>query len=212
MTRRFSVLFALAVLLACPRVLFAQSTSGWGVQATFAPRWTIPSSVAPFFGDELVVEGDELRVGFVRGRTLSGDWGLSYVRKRITDGSYVTSDQTTRYARNLIVHGVSLDKFVPFGTIKERVQLGLGFGIGAGWSRGEVLEADAFSGQLYTVEPSSFITPYGLELPVMPLAHLEATGAYIVAGGLKLKVSAGVNYPGVVRFTVGGLYLFGGRR
>jgi hypothetical protein len=45
--------------------------------------------------------------------------------------------------------------------------------------------------------------------PVVPLLKLEAQGAILVAPGLKLKVSGGLNSPSQAAFRIGVTYLIG---
>lgn len=207
-----AALFVL-VLLATPLCAAAQSfNSRWGVQASFVPSWSVPEAAKDLFDAEtLTVEGSELRVGVVRGRTLGGDWGISYVQKMLDDGSFTESPSFTRTTEGVTVRGVAIDKFAPFGTIKERVQIGMIFGIGVGQASGVVRHFDKQTGDTADVEAKRFFSPFGQDIPVVPLARVELAVAAIVMPGLKIRASGGVNYPGVSRFTLGGVYLFGER-
>ena len=206
-----AVSFASSLLLAPAPASAQQTRSGWGLQASFAPQWTVPEPAQALFGDEASIEGDDLRIGFVRGRTLSGDWGLSFVRKKIKDGSYVVIDDYWRFSRDVVVSGVALDKFTPFGTIKQRVQIGITYGIGAGWAEGDVQEAELRTGRVYATEPSFMLSPMDAGLSFVPMARLELTAAVIVIRGVKIKATGGFNYPGVSKISVGAVYIFGGR-
>lgn len=207
------VALALLVILATPMSAFAQSfNSRWGIQASFVPSWSVPDAAKPLFdADTLTVEGTEIRVGVVRGRTLGGDWGISYVQKWLDDGSFADSSDFTRTTTGVTVRGVAIDKFAPFGTINERVQIGMIFGIGAGQASGLVRQLDKHTGFTEEIEAKHFFSPMGQEIPVVPLARLELAVAAIVMPGLKIRASGGVNYPGVATITLGAVYLFGER-
>lgn len=47
--------------------------------------------------------------------------------------------------------------------------------------------------------------------PVVPLIKVEAAGAVILAPGLKVRVSGGMNYPSKAAFSIGAVYLIGAR-
>jgi hypothetical protein len=51
------------------------------------------------------IAGSEFRIGFVRGRMLGGDWGVSYVRKRVDDGSYEESLGDTCFGASCFIVG-----------------------------------------------------------------------------------------------------------
>lgn len=208
-----SLVVAFVILLVTPMHAVAQSfNSRWGIQAGFVPSWTVPDVAKDLFDAEtLTVEGSEFRIGFVRGRTLGGDWSVSYVQKWLDDGSFADSRDFTRTTSGVTVRGVALDKFAPFGTIKERVQIGMIFGIGVGQASGVVRHLDKATGSTVDVEAKRFFSPMGQEIPVVPLARLELAVAAIVMPGLKIRASGGVNYPGVARITLGAVYLFGER-
>lgn len=207
------VALALLVILATPMSAFAQSfNSRWGIQASFVPSWSVPDAAKPLFdADTLTVEGTEIRVGVVRGRTLGGDWGISYVQKWLDDGSFADSSDFTRRTTGVTVRGVAIDKFAPFGTIKERVQVGIIFGIGAGQASGTVQQLDKHTGLTGEIDSKHFFSPMGEEIAVVPLARLELAVAAIVMPGLKIRASGGVNYPGVATISLGAVYLFGER-
>lgn len=211
MSRLFAV--ALVAVLLTPAGAMAQSfNSRWGLQATFVPSWSVPDAAKDLFDAEtLTVEGGEFRIGVVRGRTLGGDWGISYVQKWLDDGSFADSESFTRTTSGVVVRGIALDKFAPFGTIKERVQIGLVFGIGVGQASGTVTELDKDTATTEEIEAKHFFSPVGQDLPVVPLARLELAVAAIVMPGLKLRASGGINYPGVATVALGAVYLFGDR-
>ncbi len=204
--------FVAAAFLAIALPAVAQSEdSRWGFSTSIVPKWSIPpESIGVLFGDDLVVEGGEMRIGVARGRMLSGDWSINYVRKKIADGSFIAIDGGVRVADRVVIDGVAIDKFIPFGTIKRRAQIGLTVGGGAGWAKGEVTERDS-RGRTVSLTASTLLEPLEQKLAFVPLARVELGVAMITFPGLKVRASAGFNYPGITRFTLGSVYLFGGR-
>ena len=112
--------------------------------------------------------------------------------------------------------GIKFEKFTPFVTIKERVQIGLTYGGGIGSLRGTVIEQ-----QITNIDPDTgmVITPptetiierdvkdfYALEF--VPIGSVEAAVAFLIAPGLKARVS-GFNYPNTQVFSFTINYLFG---
>src|SRR5215217_3475005 len=133
-----AILIALSIV-ATPRSALAQPTkdSHWGVSASFSPQWTSSEK----FQELLLMEGDQLAgkeftVGVVRGSTLGGEWGVSFVRKTFDDmtitdtqqdcfGTDCFSSTTTTTLRSVYFKGVEFHAAIPFVTIKQRVQLGI---------------------------------------------------------------------------------------
>lgn len=206
-----SLLVAFGVCLALPAYSTAQpNKTYWGVQAQFAPKWEVKDSFKPLFdADAVDISGSEFRIGFVRGRTLGSDWGVSYVRKSLKNGSRATNSDVERTTRNAIVSGVSIDKFSPFGTIRDRVQIGMTYGIGVGSAKGDVIERDLLTGGTGVIEAKHFFSPFGTDLQVVPLAEVQLAVAVIARPGFKIRASGGLNYPGITVFTIAGVYLFG---
>jgi hypothetical protein len=153
-------------ILLCGSVAEAQTQpdgTRWGAGASVVPVWGIPSGEGPLaklaelvhesgdFGID--VDGVDFRVGVVRGRSLSGEWGVSYVRRTMKDGSTqggLTEDcedtnpfgqptvlcfvNGTRYIyQDVSMNGIEVNKFIPVVTVKRRVQFGVDVagGIGA---------------------------------------------------------------------------------
>jgi hypothetical protein len=150
--RRLLIVFALSVV---PSMAAAQGSS-WGVIGSVTPTWNRASSlgmdrlaVLLFDADTVDLKGSEFTIGIARGRDLGGDWGVSFLRKRVNDGSRVESLEQfcesgkcftqgeSRITRNVVLNGLEVHKFVPFGTIKRRVQIGLNVGFGFGSLSGE---------------------------------------------------------------------------
>src|SRR4051812_35764997 len=80
--------------------------SHWGVELSLTPYWFTPdggASVQDLYCSMLFaghsarqchdasLAGSDLRIGFVRGRVRSGEWGIAYVRRRFRDDSAVSA-------------------------------------------------------------------------------------------------------------------------
>jgi hypothetical protein len=240
----------------------AQATgdaSHWGVAGGVVPDWQTLSALKEVFTvDGLNMSGREFRVGIVRGRTMSGDWGVSFVRRsfesrtslpgedagascratgRAVDGMWTGSEEclASRVAYlpfEVMLNGVELNKFIPFGTIKRRVQIGLNVAAGAGWTndmvRRETREVEysrpatgPVSQPVVFGDPGPETVRQIAEEPVefrellvggispMPLGKLELAVAVIAAPRLKVRVSGGLNFPGTHRVAVTMVYFFG---
>jgi len=209
--------------------------SYWGVSLSFVPGFEVNDrswlkDVAPYVLSEgkqgFDISGSDVRVGFVRGALLRGDFGISYVHRTFKDTStqgavrQVCSEDWTPCQFSGAVYqyeaatisGVEIHKFAPVVTIKERVQVGLEFALGAGQYRG-VVERTAGIG---AATSTSFADAKELNelydtIRVVPLGRLELAAAAILPGNLKLRVSGGVNFPGQHSFSATAIYLFGPR-
>lgn len=227
---------ALVVMVATAQPGEAQTR--WGVSGGFTPSWQFLQPVAELIDMDVVMSGREFEVGIVRGRDLGGDWGLSFVRKNVKEGSravdllancYSTGTgpetclPTTYTPLGVSAQGVEIHKYLPFVTIKERVQLGLNLAAGVGMLSGQVEERrPEFN---FTFGPSGPVEPPAVTetveisdakkllggYDIVPLVKFEVAAAVLVAPGLKLRVSGGVNAPGYRTFGVTTTYLFGGR-
>lgn len=150
----------LLVCLLCPPAL-AQDSSRWGVAGAFVPKWDTSGALKDFTTliineESLGLSGSEFRIGVTRGRHLSGDWGVSFVRRSIDDGAPLVvengsgcngasgpggsivlncfDDVSELTADGQWIRGVEVNKFIAFATIRQRVQIGLNIagGVGAG--------------------------------------------------------------------------------
>ena len=234
--RRIAAAIALCLFFAAANA--SAQESRWGISGSFVPSWTVPAdnvvTRAMFGAEAMNVSGSELRVGFVRGRALGGDWGVSFVRRKLKDGSTISSDLyidpelpgveqgefTT--LRNVELTGVEFHRFTPFGTIAKRVQVGLLFGGGIASSKGELdtrtVSVDyRFTGNrmvMTPVETRETLDAKELVYPgngMVPLARLEMAVAAIVAPGMKIRASGGMAFPGMHTFSIGGVYLIGAK-
>ena len=72
------------------RQVLALRRSYWGVLGGFTPTWWTPETWGPLFEpfDPDFVEGREFRVGITRGRPLGYEFGVSFVRKSLTEFSF----------------------------------------------------------------------------------------------------------------------------
>ena len=260
--KNFAAAFVVVLLSALPAQ--AQDGSHWGIVGGFVPKWEASSSMeelATFvFTDAEILEGSEFRIGIVRGRTLSGDWGVSFIRKTFDDQNPTTFEEGSGClggstpggpfilncdAREvelrpdkLQISGVEVHKFISFGTIKERVQIGLNVAGGIGVGQGGFTTRTTEKTFTCTFPPGAFpdfnnddvcgggtrgperITSVGqgtepfnrileYERNLIPLGKVEAAASFIIAPPVKVRVSGGLNYPGISTFGVTGIYLIG---
>ena len=132
----------------------------WGVGGSYTTKWVSPREFRWLIGAEDVdLQGGDYRIGFVRGRLLGGEWGLSYVRQTVKEGSAVSlsrsfpddvdlsrclpeafddGDCGVFYETNsgLMLRGFELHRFIPFATFSDRVQIGMNVAAGGGWYKG----------------------------------------------------------------------------
>lgn len=194
----------------------------WGVSGGGAPTWEVPSTFKVFFdADSVNVKGSEFRIGFVRGSILDGDWGVSFVHKTVRDNSNLTRLLSSQCAgcgnlfttSGVSLTGVEIHRFVPFGTIKQRVQLGMNFAGGVAQSNGTVHEVSVSrtGSSSQDVAASTLLAPGGQELKAVPLAKVEFAVAGILGPDLKIRASGGFDFPGYDKFSITVVYLFGAR-
>lgn len=224
----------------------AQDATRWGVSASFVPAWQIVEQLSDVLvavdrdaeSSTVAIRGSEFRVGFVRGRDLGGDWGVSLVRKRLRDSHatqmdrFVVPDRTGRFLQEVpfgfdydlnevTLTGIEYHRFRPFATIRERVQIGLTYGVGVGWFGGRVrgVEFDETGATAVERRPDALfeggdvglLSIMDYTLKPTPLAKAELSVATLIVPGLKLRASGGFNFPG---YEIGGIslvYLFGSR-
>src|SRR5712692_3569795 len=82
------------IMLAIVTVLTVASRASaqdqWGVNVALTPSWqTGPGVKTLFNADRIDLQGSEVRIGFVRGVDIGGDWGFSFVSTAIDAGSTV---------------------------------------------------------------------------------------------------------------------------
>jgi hypothetical protein len=214
MFRRIAVVMVAVVSVASQ----AAAQDQWGVTAAVTPSWESGPGVKQLFSaDRVDMQGSEVRIGFVRGLELSGDWGLSYVNTSIADNSSLDVDVSPcgrgncgtflRTVGRTRLTGFEFHQYQPFKTWRDRVQVGLEGAVGLGWLRGQVYKRT-------TTEQSdveSFSAPAGELFPpsrsVMPLARMEIAASAIVVRGVKVRASGGFAMPGYHRFGLTFVYL-----
>ena len=168
-TKLFHLVVIAAVTLCSPmnvqgqQLPFFEEDEGpelWGVNASYTTRWVAPKEFRWLVAAESVdLQGVDYRIGFVRGRVLGGEWGLSYVNQMVDQGSEIAlsrsfpedvvipscspeafnaGDCGVFYETNsgLRLRGFELHRFIPFVTFSERVQVGMNIAGGGGWYRG----------------------------------------------------------------------------
>lgn len=237
MTRTAALRVVLCLLVVCtaPATVSAQDDSHWGVAVGWVPEWESHDIVKILFDDaeRLELTGDEFRIGIGRGRTLGGDWSISYIRKKLDAGSRLVIEdprledfgtgETFLVSEDVLVQDVNLQgiewqRFVPFATIKRRVQIGMTFGVGIAQVEGTIVRRQSFAEFNETtfdlVQASSETQEPAQQMVIgeseyLPLGKIEISVGAIVAPGLKVRVSGGFNMPGVP--AIGGtvVYLFG---
>lgn len=210
------------------------NASHWGVTGSFTPAWQIPRVIANIItaGDEKVdIHGQEFSIGFARGSIGRGDWGVAFVRKTFRKGSTSVEEReqcvgpqgpplcppgtTTELYDNASFPGVEFHWFVPFATVRQRVQIGLNLAGGAARPSGTVTRVtDGFT--VVSVNPFTAIPVHSEETPdmskdwgpVFPILKAEAQAAVILGPAFKIKIGGGLNFPGA-GFGLKGIYLFG---
>lgn len=223
--------------------------SHWGLRGSFTPSWDVPQRLMEievlqdYIGQASEITGAEFAVGLVRGRRLGGDWGLAYFRKTVSDSTRIDisngdacinvgatlqcgPNRDVYTTSGLAFHGVELHKFVPWFTIKRRVQFGMNLGLGAmvvsggtvtKTSAATTFEFDPATRQtvLRTTESTVTLDGHGfledLGVPsALPVAKFELAMTGILTEKLKVRVSGGINLPGAQKVSVTAVYFFGG--
>jgi hypothetical protein len=224
------------MMLLIPTTARAQDESRWGIVGSFTPSqsWHLTKldDYVFDFGDvDSEVSGTDFSIGIARGRTLGGDWGVSFVHRSIEDGSTFESigaicindscvDQVDeRYVTQGVTYtGVEAHKFISFVTISRRVQIGMNFAGGIGKFSGQLEKHDFQTAFDFSKTPPAPIRTETVTTEEMEdyvaftpflLGKVEAAVAVIIAPGLKIRASGGFNFPGYSLFRVTGVYLFG---
>ena len=210
----------------------------WGVQVAFTPNFDITggdgvidklAEVMFEAGDEgLDVSGSDFRIGFVRGRRLGGEWGVSYVRRTFDKESIqggvetfcdtggfnnvticASSGTEYLYTQGIKLDGLEVNKLINFVTIKERVQIGLDIAGGVGWMKGTAIERNTSSqGSVNNPPPNSIINlPTTVTETEIPAAELLAVDPAWI-GRVELAVGV-IVLPNVKVRVMGGLNIPG---
>ena len=232
-------LLAIAGLLVVSdtRAVYAQGhESHWGVSASLVPHWVFPDVLANAWDLETDIVGSEFRVGVVYGSDLGGDVGVSFVKKHVADESFVNLREnacvqvpgsgpqcargTFHITRDAGFTGVEGHVFMPFVNIRQRVQIGGTFAGGIARIDGTVdrfLEHLVVNGSNVTRVTDSLgegtfketMRDIPQEWSVTPIGRAELSVAVLVRPGLKLRGSAGINFPGFHMIGFYAQYLFG---
>ena len=168
---------------------------------------------------------------------------MSFVRKQFKDGPVQGNLRTQCIAPDecfsvgsyhqsagLAMTGVEIHKFMPFATIRERIQLGVTLAGGVGQLSGQgevhfltvegtvdpnsgpsfqqvetvsVLEANEFFDRIVGINLDDFA--------VLPIVRAEFAVAGILSPAVKIRASGGVNMPGAQYFSVSLIYFVGSR-
>lgn len=227
------ILIALCVLF-IPTAALAQNESHWGVVGSFTPQWKVPTQLEDLFDGTVDLKGTDFSIGLVRGRHLSGDWGVSFIHKKVKDGSRVEkfeqdcsftngcfADGSSFTTRGIALNGIEIHKYIPFATIKQRVQIGMNIATGVGSFSGE-LDEHEFQAQLIpgsrfpgpgqsvetvTVQPASEL----LGTSTLPLLKVQVAVGLIVSPAFKIRMQGGLDLPGYELFSITGVVFFGAR-
>jgi hypothetical protein len=159
--RHLKCALVLTLMIGLPASAMAQDDqSHWGVAASINPTWKAMDKMKMFWDAEnaLDIKSTDFSIGLARGKTLGGDWNVSYFNKSFKDGSTVDGVETEcdtfvpgcfksgsiKTLRDVKLTGILAMKYINFATIKNRVQIGLNVGGGVGTLSGpvDVLEYD----------------------------------------------------------------------
>jgi hypothetical protein len=214
---RYACLVAVAGLLAFPMSAAAQiDDTSWGITGGFSPQWTVPGGVLTelFDASDLDVKGPEFRLGVIRGTTLGGEWGISLIHKRLSRESTISiegSDSLVNVvADDAEMLGVEVHRFFPFGTIGNRVQIGVNLGGGIAQLRGFVTGAYVSATQAnFTLPFSEAFEVTDREIDYLPIGRAEIAAAVLAGERLKVRFSGGFIMPGFQVFSVSFSYLLG---
>lgn len=209
---------ALLLFLILPFAAKVQAQDQWGVNFGLIPSWqTADPSRFLFNADRIDLHGSEVQLGFVRGHTFGGDWGLSYVKKSIRENSTLATDVTTcsqgecgtffRTGPQTHMTGFEFHQFIPYRTWRERVQLGMLGSVGMAWMRGGIYKRAVTESS----DVESFETASGELYPpskaVVPLLSLEIAATGIVTDAVKVRASGGFSMPGYHKFSMSFIYM-----
>jgi hypothetical protein len=212
---RRTILITATILLAAAARLDAQEQ--WGVNLGMTPSWQTGPGVNALFGaDRVDIHGSEIRIGFVRGLDIEGDWGLSFVRTNIAADSTVDANVAScsrgtcgNYLRTIEpihMNGLEFHQYYPFKTWRDRVQVGMIGAVGVGWMSGTVSKHSITndSDTQTIVAAGEFYPP---STSVMPLVRIELAVAGVIVPGFKIRASGGWGLPGYHTFGIGFIYL-----
>ena len=155
MTGTRALLLAMLIAYAVPAA--AQDETRWGLTGSFVPRWEFLHFIEDAMERDVDLKGADLTIGIIRGRMLGGEWGVSFVQRRIDDDSVVMQQESLKcvarsglpdvcargafhVTSDAAMSGVQVHRFFPLGTIAERVQIGAVLTGGVARLRGDAQE------------------------------------------------------------------------
>lgn len=228
--------FLAAVFVLClARVGFAQDASHWGIVGSVTPQWKVPSQLEKLFDGTVDLKGTDVSIGIARGRSRSGDWGVSFIHKKFKDGSRVEKiDQKCNFSngcfldgesfttRGVAINGVEVHKFIPFVRIHDRVQIGMNVAGGVGKFTG-MLDDHEYNAERVSFNQSG--PPIGrqtetrttkpakelIDIPVFPIFKLQASVAVIASPSFKLRFQGGIDLPGYEMISIAAVYFIGAK-
>ena len=215
-------------LLSVPAAAQAQAqgpedhTSHWGIAGSVTPQWEFLHFLEDSIDQIIDMTGNERRVGIVRGRQLGGEWGVSYVIRRIDDDSTFFQEKPKCLARvgeldvcaggnsyrtrGAFMNGVQFHRFFPVATIARRVQVGAVVSGGVVRIRGTAEETQEHL--QITVNPATGAPRLSIRSETTSVEAREIFGQMVVAeylpiGGVEAAVAVLVA-PGVKLRVSGG--------
>ena len=227
MTVNRVLVIASALLALAPPVMAqqrgpARSDTRWGVAGTFVPHWEFLDFLEDSMDRSIEMSGNDFRIGIVRGQHLGGDWGASFVRRRIDDDSVLLLEHTKCLARagqpdvcprgtiqetrGATLTGVQFHRFFALGTIARRVQVGAVVSGGVARVRGQAIETQEHL--QITIDPITGAATVGVSAESttikaneifdhLPIARFMPIGG--VEGAVAVLVAPGVK----IRFSAG---------
>ncbi len=215
----------------------------WGVTFSFLPTWDFrPVELSELAGADpenitgadgrTTLKGSTWSIGFARGRALGAEWGVSFVQQRIRKGSVI--DRVYRYEclpgipcaqgerltlSDVTVIGPEVHFYIPFATIRDRVQFGVILAGGAGAFRGTGIEdriqtnccvAPITTDQTRLEGDITEITNkiYFGDVHYTFFGRGEPGVAVIASPRVRFFAGAGFHYPATTYFSVRATYFF----
>lgn len=214
----------------------------WGVTFSLQPRWEVePTGLAPLVdADREAIEGPDGRstlsgstwsIGFARGRVLGADWGVSFVQTRIRRDSVIDrlnlagcqppncfSGGERLTFRDVSAIGPEVHFFIPFFTVRERVQPGIELAGGIARFRGRA-EVEGYVFDDATFRTATLVHRdgdigaitnkiYWDDVPWTLLGRIEPGVAVILSPRMKVHAGLGFHYPGTTYFSLKTTYFF----
>jgi hypothetical protein len=181
----------------------------WGVQISISP-WSAGEKFRGLMdARDLDISGRSVRIGVTRGRMRGSEWGVTFVRRTINEGSRLVDyvGRAYNFGDSVRLTGIMGEQFGSFGTIANRVQIGALIGGGLAKVEGLVFPTGGGTPR----DAREVLTLFAHETSFQLLARAEIGAAVLVAPGVKVRVSGGFDWPGTTVLTITGLYFFGGR-